>query len=227
MKNVFSILVMLLVTKFAAWSQTPGFKASGGATFPHILTVASNQTFLVDRGGGLSPANITFSNLTTEISRKISSVRNVMSRENFNLWSAVQSNLPVRFLLVGDSVSANVETTRNVMYAFDGWMDRGGYGSVFTQNSAPGGNVLLFYTSGSGGTTYQSVPGFWPASYTGMPNGSSVTSVADGGGVTANFLSVYYYAGFGFGTFLVETQRNGGSFGTLEHLHKSYSVSGV
>ena len=74
MKNFFSIPVVLLVANFSAWSQTPGFKASGGATLPHILTVASNQTFMVDRGGGLSPANITFSNLTTEISRKISSV---------------------------------------------------------------------------------------------------------------------------------------------------------
>ena len=221
MKKLFLILVTILVASFGAQSQTPGFKASGGAVLPHITTVNSNQTFMVDRGGGASPANITFTNLTTEISRRIAADRSVWSRDMVNLWSAVASNKPVRFLIVGDSVSANVETPRGVMYSLDGWMTNGGYGSIFTMEASAGGTPLLFYGSLAGGATYTTTVGFWIGSYIAMPTASTFTTIGDVGGVMSDKLSIYYYAAPSFGSFLVETQRNGGSFGTLATVNAS------
>ena len=219
-------MVTILVASGGAQSQTPGFKASGGATLPHITTVASNQTFMVDRGGGASPANITFSNLTTEVSRRISADRSVWSRDMVNLWSAVASNKPVRFLIVGDSVAANNETFRGVMYSMDGWMSRGGYGSIFTMEPSAGGTHLLFYGTLGGGSTYVTTVGFWIGAYVAMPNASTFTTVGDGGGVVSDKLSIYYYAAPSFGSFLVETQRNGGSFGTLATVSASVGGTG-
>lgn len=56
--KLFFKFVLVLVLVLEARAQTPGFKASGGSPLPFVTTVASNQTVIVDRGSGLSPANL-------------------------------------------------------------------------------------------------------------------------------------------------------------------------
>lgn len=60
MKNLFSIIILLAA--FSAQSQTPAFKRTG-TNLPFVTTIVSNAVVLIDRGGGLAPANLTASDL--------------------------------------------------------------------------------------------------------------------------------------------------------------------
>jgi len=128
-------------------------------------------------------------------------------RDNFRLWQTVTSNAPVRFVVVGDSVAENVETTRGVRLAFEKYMPRGGFGSMYSENPAatPGGS-LLFYMDNlvtQSHATYSAMPFF------GFQNGQVSVSQWPQGAPLVDKVSIYFKANTTFGSWLLET--NGGS----------------
>jgi hypothetical protein len=178
-------------------------------------------TNLYGNGGGLTNVNAVNSTNVFGIG-----ARHVNSRDYYHLWSAIHSNAPVRFLVVGDSVANHIETTRGVRYALDGWMSRGGYGTGYTENQSEGTEAhLLWYQSGISASAFN--PGYAPGSYYPFSDSEVSTWQSQGGGITANQLTIYYMGGPELGSFLVETQRNGGSWGTRTTVDASILSAGT
>lgn len=177
-------------------------------------SVTGNAQFATNGSDGNPITSSIYNSFTNE------PAQHVVAHDYYHLWTAVQSNLPVRFLIVGDSVVGFNETFRGVMYAFDGWMSRGGYGNAFNQSAGGagllGGESLIFYLSLGGSATFPTTAGYWGNNYVAMPNNGTATTIyaQNANGVLANQLQINYWAGGTFGSFLVETQVNGGSYAT-------------
>jgi hypothetical protein len=198
------------------------------ARIPAITTNKIDSTFYdwVDSSaGGVSAAQVAAIMATNGAAGATNvygiGARHVNARDYFHLWTTMQSNLPVRFLIIGDSVADFNETTRGVRYALDTYMVRGGYGSFYTEEFSSEG--IIFAQSGISVTKNDLT--LSPAAFYGFTNGAALTTIANGGGITADTLQLYPFLG-GAGSFLIETQRNGGSFGTLATVNVS-SGSGM
>jgi hypothetical protein len=177
-------------------------------------------------GSGWQTRSIAFTNLLNSVITNTLAAQHVNARDYVNLWTAVASNKPVRFLLVGDSVAEAVETVRGVKYAFDGWMERGGYGNFWTLNPSggPGGN-LPFYVSSP---HYWNNPDYSPGMVVGMEDSDTITTVSNDAGhpKQANLLQLCYHAGAELGSMLVETQHVGGTWGTRATINATLGSAG-
>jgi hypothetical protein len=137
--------------------------------------------------------------------------RSIKANEFPFTFGAIGSNLPIRVLLIGDSLTANEESTAGLRVALDGWIPRAGYGSFFNSSDGIGGeNAIKFGQSGLSGSS-----GIYsPMEHFRLSNGQ-IYGPNTGDDILANHLAIYYYAHATNGSMLVETQSVGGSYGTL------------
>lgn len=138
MKYFLSILIFAATV--AASAQTPGFKANGGAALPFVTTLATNQTFIVDRGGGLSPVNIRFDELQKALLKFASS--NYSMRFGANPETPGYSSNSITF--------SNGVIRFDTSYALERGIAWGGYtangyfpGYIQFGNTTSGGSFLL------------------------------------------------------------------------------------
>lgn len=211
------------LNSFAATNQVPGSNITGTVN-ASTITTTNLHTGITNAPALATDAN---GKLTNGVAG-VTGARHVKSRDFYHMWDAINSNRPVRFLLVGDSVSDANETTRGVRYALDNYMERGGFGTWFTENQSegPDPSPLHFYQSGTAGFVY--VAGYAPGYYFAFENGEVSTWQSDvTAGIPANDLAVYYMGGAELGSFLVETQINGGSWGSLATIDSTAAGQGV
>lgn len=142
-----------------------------------------------------------------------------------NFSGAIQSNLPVRILTLGDSVSAYNETAPGLRFALDKiGLVRGGVGSGYGDTFATGNDQLKFFQSG--GLSY-TAPDSHSANNHFHLTASQVYNTTTSDPILADNLTIYYFAQVGAGTMLVETQSLGGSWGTIKTIDSSVGTTSI
>jgi lysophospholipase L1-like esterase len=142
---------------------------------------------------------------------------------NFN--GAIASNLPVRILTIGDSVSAANETAPGLRFALDRiGLVRGGVGSYYGDTFATGNDQLRFIQSG--GLLFTAPDSHSANNHFHLTGGQIYTS-ATSDPILADNLTIYYFAQVGAGTMLVETQSLGGSWGTIKTIDSAVGTTSI
>lgn len=144
-------------------------------------------------------------------------------------FKTAASNQPNRVLFVGDSVAYKGEISKAFKRVLDSKMAAGGYGTWYTDDRADfegASSTLYLATSQTSGSFVNAVNGDGVLWHWEFSNGQSMESLALAeNGTTANQLSIVYKTDPAYGTLLVETQRVGGSWGTLSTINMAAATS--
>jgi hypothetical protein len=157
-------------------------------------------------GNGLGITNIINSTATFG--------RSVKANEFPFTYNTIASNLPIRILVIGDSVYS--ESIAGLRTALDAWMPRGGFGSIYTEEFSFGVDGVLFAQSG----LTEAVPDSHSSMrHFDLTTGQVFTTL--GIETYADTLMIQYFADAAAGTMLVETQAQGGAYGTLATINSA------
>lgn len=107
MKRLLFLLLVLLVPFPQARAQTAAFKRSS-TNLPFATTIGSSHVFMIDRGGGAAPANVTWNTVTNTIEAQMLAHRPQVDLSADTglplLASRAATGLPLRILWLGDSI---------------------------------------------------------------------------------------------------------------------------
>ncbi len=139
MQRAFFQLVLVLVLVLEGYCQTAAFKRTG-TNLPFVVTVASNHVVMVERGGGLAPANVSFENLR----------KSVLTFDRTNYLLRLGSNPETPGYSSNSITFSNGVMRFDTSYALERGIHWGGYtvngyypGYIQFGNQSSGGSFLL------------------------------------------------------------------------------------
>lgn len=166
--------------------------------------------------------NASVSALSNAVENTHQPFKHVRRNDMFQVWDSVSMHTNTRFGEIGDSVTHNGETLRGVRLAFDGYMDSGGYRTMFDENFANTGANLLFYMDNLS-PVYS---GYSPSFFCPMTAGQTTTSVFANGSQYADTGVVDYHAGPELSVYTVQT-NGGASWGTRATIDATVGTAGA
>lgn len=201
---------------YMATNGSVSFAANAG----NAATVTDGATITGLAAGSYAINGVLATNL---INTSFTYGRSIKANEFPYTFMTVQSNLPLRVLTVGDSVTAKGETTPALLAAFRSYMAFGGFGTIYGNDYEIAQDSVQFIQSGglstTSGDSHTTQPHFH------LSNGQQY--ISSGAEVLANKLTLYYYADGAAGTMLVETQALGGSYGTLATINSALGTAHI